>query len=97
MSGISIRNAHTMTLSSRFFSYSAGTPYSPPYGCDLSQSDWDSLSPGMRREIAKWRNKANLGTGEGGIAQPKAKQTMPTRQDLRDHKLAVEQAAKERL
>lgn len=45
-----------------YWTYKASTPtpVSPPEGSKLSQKDWHSLSPGMRREIARTAAKPRL-------------------------------------
>ena len=42
-----------------FWSYTAGipTPYDPPEDSPMTREQWESLSPGMRREITRQANK----------------------------------------
>lgn len=41
-----------------YWTYRGATPEAPPEGSKMALKDWHSLSPGMRREIARQTVKA---------------------------------------
>lgn len=64
-----------------FFSIELDTPPMPPIGLAMSRYDWESLSPGMRREI------------HCNFSRPRLPEPLPT---AKARKQAVEYAARKR-
>ncbi len=88
--GVSIGEAWSIEATRRAFSYKGGPlPYSPPDWLRWSQSDWDSCSPGQKRELLRGRDWY---TGEKIVLAPPLPE--PTLAEKRE---AARIAAKERL
>ena len=90
MSGRRVNEALSHEASKRFFSCKADDPLTDPPEClGWARADWDTLSPGSKREIE--RDLRKRGLIEDLCSPP------PECQSLKDRKAEVEYAGKKRL